>query len=97
MVSGHFCFGCGDPNLNNEGQTQCLQCMEEEGVLVNVNSVSHQASSGTLPNNSHPVCTSSMNGFLQGPLFLHMTVGLHVTQAVVCCTPMPAFVFGVVG
>ena len=34
MVSGSFCLGCGEPSLNNEGRTQCLKCMAEDGVVL---------------------------------------------------------------
>ena len=66
VVSGHFCLGCGGPNLNNEGQTQCLGCVAEDVVVGDISSVSHQAGSGAVHIHSHHVCTSSIKGFVHG-------------------------------
>ena len=69
--------------------------MAEDVAVGDVSSGSHQAGSGALYINSHPVCTSSMKGFLHGTCFsaydsraprytgrglLHATSTIHVKK-----------------
>jgi hypothetical protein len=71
MVSGHFCLGCGGPNLNNQGQAQCLGCIAEDSDVGNTSNVSHQASTGAVQSHNHHVCPSSRRGFfIMGPVVL---------------------------